>query len=136
MCVAPFPCRPKPQICHLKPVTCRPAQVSSRHGPVTNCRPEPPCVVTDIPKRDSSYKHVFTSRVANSFQNRINPGSAGQRFIYRSKLTSFLINYIASLILHNMQIQILHLILKYNLYSTESVSILVYVCMIYSQLIS
>ena len=22
-----------------------------RPGPVTNCRPEPPCVVTDIPKR-------------------------------------------------------------------------------------
>ena len=51
LCVAPFHCRPKPLICHLKPVTCRPAQVSSRHGPVTNCRPEPPCVVTDIPKR-------------------------------------------------------------------------------------
>ena len=56
MCVAPFHCRPKPQICHLKPVTCRPAQVSSRHGPVTNCRPEPPCVVTDIPKRADSYE--------------------------------------------------------------------------------
>ena len=52
VCVTPFHCRPKPYICHLKPVTCRPAQVSSRHGPVTNCRPEPPCVVTDIPKRD------------------------------------------------------------------------------------
>ena len=52
MCVAPFHCRPKPEICHLKPVTCRLAQVSSRHGPVTNCCPEPPCVVTDIPKRE------------------------------------------------------------------------------------
>ena len=53
VCVAPLHCRPKPKICHLKPVTCRPAQVSSRHVPVTNCRPEPPCVVTDIPKRDN-----------------------------------------------------------------------------------
>ena len=53
VCVAPFNCRPKPKICHLKPVTCRPAQVSSRHRPVTNCRPEPPCVVTDIPKREA-----------------------------------------------------------------------------------
>ena len=24
-----------------------------RPGPVTYCRPEPPCVVTDIPKRDN-----------------------------------------------------------------------------------
>ena len=24
-----------------------------RPGPVTHCRPEPPCVVTDIPKRES-----------------------------------------------------------------------------------
>ena len=56
MCVSPLHCRPKPQICHLKPVTCRPAQVSSRHGPVTNCRPEPHCVVTDIPKRAYTFQ--------------------------------------------------------------------------------
>ena len=31
---------------------CRPAQEHSRHQPVMDCRPEPPCVVTDIPKRD------------------------------------------------------------------------------------
>ena len=49
--VTPFNCRPKPKICRLKPVICRPAQEHSRHEPVMDCRPEPPCVVTDIPKR-------------------------------------------------------------------------------------
>ena len=49
--VTPFHCRPKPKICRLKPVICRPAQEHSRHEPVMDCRPEPPCVVTDIPKR-------------------------------------------------------------------------------------
>ena len=44
MYVTPFHCRPKPKIC-------RPAQEHSRHELVTDCRPEPPCVVTDIPKR-------------------------------------------------------------------------------------
>ena len=53
MYVTPFNCRPKPQICRLKPVICRPAQEHSRHEPVMDCRPEPPCVVTDIPKRES-----------------------------------------------------------------------------------
>ena len=43
--------RPKPEICRLKPVTCRPAQQHSCHEPVTDCRPETPCVVTGIPKR-------------------------------------------------------------------------------------
>ena len=43
-------CRPKPASCCLKPVTCRPAQEHSRHEPVMDCRPEPPCVVTDTPK--------------------------------------------------------------------------------------
>ena len=42
----------KPEIYRLKPVICRPAQEHSRHEPLTNCRPEPTCVVTDIPKRD------------------------------------------------------------------------------------
>ena len=51
MHVTPFNCRPKPKICRLKPVICRPAQEHSRHEPVMDCRPEPPCVVTDIPKR-------------------------------------------------------------------------------------
>ena len=49
--VTPLQCRPKPEICRLKPVTCRPAQEHSHHELVTDCRPEPPCVVTDIPKR-------------------------------------------------------------------------------------
>ena len=35
-----------------KPVICRPAQENSRHEPVMDCRPEPACVVTDIPKRE------------------------------------------------------------------------------------
>ena len=39
----------KPEIYRLKPVTCRPAQEHSRHEPLTNCRQEPTCVVTDIP---------------------------------------------------------------------------------------
>ena len=52
--VTTFHCRPKPDICRLKPVNCRPAQEHSRHEPVTDCRPEPPCVVTDIPKREGS----------------------------------------------------------------------------------
>ena len=58
----PFHCRPKPKICHLKPVTCCPAQVSSRHVPVTNCRPEPACIVTDIPKRDIAAYHLAVGR--------------------------------------------------------------------------
>ena len=49
--VTPLQCRPKPEICRLRSVTCRPAQEHSRHEIVTDCRPEPPCVVTDIPKR-------------------------------------------------------------------------------------
>ena len=49
--VSPLQCRLKPEICRLKPVTCRTAQEHSRHELVTDCRPEPPCVVTDIPKR-------------------------------------------------------------------------------------
>ena len=49
--VSPLQCRLKPEICRLKPVTCRPAKEHSRHELVTDCRPEPPCVVTDIPKR-------------------------------------------------------------------------------------
>ena len=49
--VTPFHCRTKPQICRLKPVTYRPAQEHSRHEPVTDCRSEPSCVLTDIPKR-------------------------------------------------------------------------------------
>ena len=52
MHVTPFNCRPKPKICRLKPVICRPAQERSRHEPVMDCRPEPPCVVTDTPKRE------------------------------------------------------------------------------------
>ena len=52
MYVTPFHCRPKPKSCQLKPVTCRPAQEHCRQEPVTDCRPEPPCAVTDIPKRD------------------------------------------------------------------------------------
>ena len=55
MYVTLFHYRPKPDICRLKPVTCRPAQEHSRHEPVTDCRPEPPCVVTDIPKRGSGF---------------------------------------------------------------------------------
>ena len=51
---SPLHCRLKPEICRLKPVTCRPAQEHSRHELVTDCRPEPPCVVTDIPKRVSA----------------------------------------------------------------------------------
>ena len=51
MYVTPFNCRPTPKICRLEPFICRPAQEHSRHEPVTDCRPEPPCVVTDIPKR-------------------------------------------------------------------------------------
>ena len=51
MYVSLLQCRPKTEICRLKPVTCRPAQEHSRHEPVTDCRPKPPCVVTDIPKR-------------------------------------------------------------------------------------
>ena len=51
--VTPFNCRPKPKICRLKPVICRPAQEHSGHQPVMDCRPETPCVVTDIPKRDN-----------------------------------------------------------------------------------
>ena len=39
---------------HLKPVNCRPAHVHSRPGPVKYCSPEPLCVVTDFPKRESS----------------------------------------------------------------------------------
>ena len=39
------------QVINHKLHICRPAQVSSRHGPVTDCRPEPNCIVTDIPKR-------------------------------------------------------------------------------------
>ena len=38
--------------CRPKPVNCRPAHVHSRPGPVTYCRPEPLCVVTDIPKHE------------------------------------------------------------------------------------
>ena len=53
MYVTPFHCRPKPEICRLKHVTCRPEQEHSRHAPVMDCRLEPPCVVTDIPKRDN-----------------------------------------------------------------------------------
>ena len=57
-----FHCRLKPEIYRLKPVTCRPAQEDSRHEPVTDCRPEPPCVVTDIPKRaKESSRQVNTS---------------------------------------------------------------------------
>ena len=61
MCVAPFHYRPKPYICHLKPVTCRPALVSSRHRPVKNCRLEPPCVVTDTPKRLTGFQKNTTN---------------------------------------------------------------------------
>ena len=50
--VTPFHCSPKPEICRPKPVPCRPAQEHSRHEPVTDCRPEPPCAVTEIPKRE------------------------------------------------------------------------------------
>ena len=49
--VTPFHCHPKPEMCRLKPVTCRPAQEHSHHKPVRDCRPEPPCAVTDLPKR-------------------------------------------------------------------------------------
>ena len=59
--VTTFHCRPKPDICRLKPVNCRPAQEHSRHEPVTDCRPEPPCVVTDIPKR-VFYSKVFAQK--------------------------------------------------------------------------
>ena len=52
MYVTHFNCGPKPKICRLKPVICRPAQEHSRHKPVMDCRQEPPCVVTDIPKRE------------------------------------------------------------------------------------
>ena len=51
--LSPFHCLPKPEVCRLKPVTCRPAQEHSRHEPEMDCRHEPHCVVTDIPKRDS-----------------------------------------------------------------------------------
>ena len=60
MYVTPFNCRPKPKICRLKPVICRPAQEHSRHGPVMDCSPEPPCVVTDIPKRETT---IFLSPI-------------------------------------------------------------------------
>ena len=45
-----------PPFCRPEPVNCRPAHVHSCLGPVTNCGPEPLCVVTDIPKCDTSYK--------------------------------------------------------------------------------
>ena len=48
----PFPLSSKNRNLSSKPVTCRPAQERSRHEPVTDCRPEPLMVVTDIPKRD------------------------------------------------------------------------------------
>ena len=55
--VTPLNWRLKPKICRLNPVICRPAQEHSRHEPVMDCRPEPPCVVTDIPKREK-YVHM------------------------------------------------------------------------------
>ena len=61
--VTPLQCRPKPEICRLKPITCRPAQEHSRHEPVIDCRPEPPCVVTDIPKRESAWLETEGPRV-------------------------------------------------------------------------
>ena len=33
-----------------------------RPVPVTYCRPEPPCVVTDIPKRDIRRKNFFQAQ--------------------------------------------------------------------------
>ena len=63
MYVTPFNCRPKPKICRLKPVMCRPAQEHSRHQPVMDCRPEPLCVVTDIPKRDCVTSNIRFKRL-------------------------------------------------------------------------
>ena len=35
-----------------------------RPGPVTHCRPEPPCVVTDIPKRDIGLKTLLQQGIS------------------------------------------------------------------------
>ena len=52
VCVyTPLHCRPEPKICHLKSGTCRPAHEHSHQGLVTECRPEPYCVVSFISKR-------------------------------------------------------------------------------------
>ena len=64
--VTAFNCRPKPKICRLKPVICRPAQEHSRHEPVMECRPEQPCVVTDIPKRDHTHL-LFLNAILDIF---------------------------------------------------------------------
>ena len=49
VCVSPFQSF---KTLNLPPKTCYlSTSTSSRHVPVMNCRPEPPCVVTDIPKR-------------------------------------------------------------------------------------
>ena len=42
---------------------CRPAQEHSRHEPVMECRPEPPCVVTDIPKREANMEETDRERL-------------------------------------------------------------------------
>ena len=82
--VTPFNCRPKPKICHLKPVICRPAQEHSHHESAMYCRAEPPCVVTDIPKRDigclskSGPEHVKNYKAANPAVN-VRPSLARQR---------------------------------------------------------
>ena len=71
MHVTPFNCRPKPKICRLKPVICRPAQEHSRHEPVMDCRPEPPCVVTDIPKREEGKYQKSIQLVPHLAQNTL-----------------------------------------------------------------
>ena len=62
--VTPFHCHPNPKSVVLsKPVTCRPAQEHSRREPVTDCRPEPPCVVTDFPKCDIALNNYLCGKI-------------------------------------------------------------------------